>query len=927
MGNKQFSSRLPDTGAHEYVGDDQIQYLVRIQRVIRKILAFRKRNQLYKERVEEIKNELDDKIHFENVSKKRLREQLGNNYHDLILRNYKVDRHFDILLELNTNFLFKSEFPIRILSKDNFIYHGFWDLHKNMTGAGMAYYITNHLSEEPKILKFYVPSTRLSSDFKKTVIGIYKNSKLCVSNCRIIYSAGHIYDGEVAVTEENDIYPSGKGILYINCDRVNLTNNPFENRILKIKGTFNNDLIISSTDYEVHFNDFFFVPSENWIITSKYYEGELFFKDGTYFKGKFKLQGDNNKIVRISGLNLYSNGNIYQGDYLEGKYNGKSIYFECEANRTKQIDQQYSFGLKSEYDENKSISSVSQHCQSYNFMSRNTHHSVCQSVQENSMFSNTLSKMKTELDQDSTIAHTSIDDNYKYVREIEIKMKFKPNFIPYEDVMDNLSWGRGNYFQVEFLNSKIHGKGMIYIENKMISAIWRFGKLISAKEKSKKPKKLHQKIFDYLSTKDLSKLISIKNSSFLQFFKSHKEVLLKIKLFELYLIDYENYSKESSSHYLNSFDYIYSSILFKKMHLGVVNLNSVLESIVNGYQVYIPLLPIKTNRGISNKRCHYYNVFNPDSTKCYYSSYLCELKHDAELYGVLHQNVLSTPDLVNLPFKGDNSYFVSYNQLTQISSSKNFEVLLKSKINQFIKSKICYAFSSLKTQRRTHEEEAGTYEQEILEEVKQLTHSRKYYLESLPYKIDFENTNLDDSQLIQPELKSIKGCFCINVLLINNSTIPTKFIALHNPVRTLAVFVCGRGFLLEKNSSSSALNGVNYEKLNNKSVREILHTLQLSDHCILKTEKNEGYTLIEINSQHSMQHQTGKLVELNYDSPRLAAVIILHNHCQRLIKLKELHHFGDGLIVKLIDQDALYGSGIQTIDLVSCLAFGKILIE
>ncbi len=191
-----------------------------------------------------------------------------------------------------------------------------------------------------------------------------------------------------------------------------------------------------------------------------------------------------------------------------------------------------------------------------------------------------------------------------------------------------------------------------------------------------------------------------------------------------------------------------------------------------------------------------------------------------------------------------------------------------------------------------------------------LTGNNKNFIDEIEYKYDYESQVLND-EVILKERFNPKNYFSLSCLYIDNSIKSSSNTVLHNIVKTLALYV-------SDNDTSLIDKDISYEDVKGKDLLSIKNEFVSKGLSILQIENNHDFTLIEFDSQDHKEKDSSQ-------QRKLVALIQLKTQMHHLIKLKELHHIGKYIHLKLIDQLQFFTNKITTIDIVSFLCFGKMI--
>lgn len=199
------------------------------------------------------------------------------------------------------------------------------------------------------------------------------------------------------------------------------------------------------------------------------------------------------------------------------------------------------------------------------------------------------------------------------------------------------------------------------------------------------------------------------------------------------------------------------------------------------------------------------------------------------------------------------------------------------------------------------------------------TSSFKSFLDDINYKYNIESEVIDDSYLLKSNYNP-SLYFSLGMIIIDNSSKHENSVILHNPVKTLAVYISNEYDENEEHiNNHKAQDDIMSNRISNKTVEEIV--LILSNHYLIqRIDQNHDSTLIEIDSQKVV----GNSKDYERKGKRLVAVIILNSQTRHIIKLNEYYHIGRFVHIRLVDQHSLYTKKVTTMDVSSILFFGKI---
>lgn len=208
------------------------------------------------------------------------------------------------------------------------------------------------------------------------------------------------------------------------------------------------------------------------------------------------------------------------------------------------------------------------------------------------------------------------------------------------------------------------------------------------------------------------------------------------------------------------------------------------------------------------------------------------------------------------------------------------------------------------------------YFNQIKQEIQKLSESEgSYYLKNKKYQYDYDSALLDNyTSVANSKSVNPKIIFSFSTLYFNNSIKPRDFVIMHNPVKTVAVFTSN--IKAEYNNNSSVEDLICNKKLSPLNFEETSQYLIKNGYEIMKKESNSNYWMIEVDSSNQ---------NIKNDEKKLICVVRFNTQQEHYLRLKDFHHFGRFVYLKLIDQNALKGFQINTIDLISFMCFGKVI--
>ena len=172
----------------------QLRCLTRIQLFMKRFLAYKKKRSLFAEEITSIKQSVENNgvLGFESVSKKKLREKIGNLLNELILRDDNsiiFDKHFDLLCSLQNKYLlWLTELPMKI-SVEQFLRNGNGSGKDKEESRGWVYYV-GQLTSKLGVNGF---GSVIIDDY--VAKGVFVDGKI-QSPGKIYYSDGLIYEGK-----------------------------------------------------------------------------------------------------------------------------------------------------------------------------------------------------------------------------------------------------------------------------------------------------------------------------------------------------------------------------------------------------------------------------------------------------------------------------------------------------------------------------------------------------------------------------------------------------------------------------------------------------------------------------------------------------------------------------------------------------------
>lgn len=256
---------------------------------------------------------------------------------------------------------------------------------------------------------------------------------------------------------------------------------------------------------------------------------------------------------------------------------------------------------------------------------------------------------------------------------------------------------------------------------------------------------------------------------------------------------------------------------------------------------------------------------------------------------------------------------VKRNSLKPIEENGNLYVKVHNELSKFIINNTKQVDFQSSHIRKVNTKPSNT----SMIEVK--TSTFKSFLEDINYKYNIESEVIDDSYLLKSNYNP-SLYLSLGMIVIDNSSKHENSVILHNPVKTLAVYISNEFDENDEYMNKHKLqDDITSNTISNKTVDEIV--LILSNYYLIqRIDKNHDSTLIEIDSQKVV----GNSKDYERKGKRLVAVIILNSQTRHIIKLNEYYHIGRFLHIRLVDQHSLYTCKVTTMDVSSILFFGKI---
>lgn len=657
--------------------------------------------------------------------------------------------------------------------------------------------------------------------------------------------------------------------------------------------------------------------------------GTILFNDESIFYGNFSINSINSKLKIIDGVLRLLDGKIFQGNFSEGTLNGIGIQFEPEGYekiRNKSIDSNNLKYFNTDYDLNDRSSNIDPApiTISSTYDSFNT--SFNSNITEHETFK-LLNNINTK--QNSRRSLEVILNQYN-------NSSFELKSINVKELENNLIWGKGMYCRGNFKNGKLEGSGLIITNKHIFMTTWRQGVVIKSIPKMRTSRKLDKNIFKFLNFDDLNVLMEIKQKSIYDFFNENKNCittkLLLLKVFSLNFVDLEhdinfgnkrflskiNVIKTSSKGSSNKISLNKLSHYFKnQLNIGnSSNIIKILNSCINISISLLPLIPFETNGGVVGYNHHYKNIFDPNTTNCYYSSFYNGDKNDFVFISMFDHNLqeyfknLNLENIINMESSNDKDEFKSKCNFFAINNFLRSHILKNYNFNHHY----LYKESNSKTIHTNEVDNKIIESLEILR--KNLDMEKQYFLQYLPYEYNYEVMHLKDDKILQLNLNqnnNLNYVFNPSVIFIDNRfKVENNFTVMHNPVKTLLVYISNE----KPNIFDLENDTLNHKYLSLLDTKEIpLHFIKLG-YEIVKAEENCDNCIIELDSNSNY---------VNNDNLKLIAYISLTKATKHYIKLTDFLHLGKYLSIKLVDQNVLKGFKATTIDIVSFLTLGRII--
>lgn len=724
-----------------------------------------------------------------------------------------------------------------------------------------------------------------------------------------------------------EIMPKGNGtIYYLNSKKYNNSLNN-KNEIYKMTANFNDHFSVVDGFHQIYFKKLIWIAEFKQNVKNAN-KGILVFRDGKIFSGNFLFDENTYIFTPLKGILKSNSDKIYQGEIIKGYFNGEGVLFEPEFEQLGfkdseainfvnidniEINDKDSKLVKfKEINNSDPAPNVSK---GHSFFTQYSNYSVNNShINKDISFVSAYSKTYTT------------STNMNVFVNLEKLEKEIPEMIDLNKLEDNMIWGNGTYKKGFFLNGQLHGAGMIITSKKSIQTYWRYGKLISSTEKIRSSKKIPSKILEFLSINEIVAISTIKNSSCFNFIKNNKKIQFDILVAKLYLSDMEkcknilltnnNFSQTKQKYIkLDNMHLLLSNINFNLLFkynpllrkLKDDNLKRILYLMSENKFVFLPLTPFRTNGGCVSKKMHYSNIFNPSTKRCYYSSFYTEKKTDILVSATVDVNyinescILSQENLIN---KNKIGNIPEFNIRKALDKTKNYSA--QNNINFFLPQ----------FEKITKTEFIPDFT-----DFSNIVLPKPYYLENLPFEYDFDVATLDDYEVLKLKTDNDSE-FIFSMLYLNNYNKPANFTVLHNPLRTVAIFISNNHILNPE--QDSIFNYLCFRNINSFDLKQISNVIS-ERFDIININESEKNWFIEVDSNNSkFNHQQSNYFS-NDSELKLLGVARLNTFDQHVFLLKALHHYGKFIYLKLIDQNYMEGFNVNTLDLVSFLAFGNFL--
>lgn len=908
---------------------EEIKYIIKAQSFIRKALAVVKKKSIIKKSFLELEMEIENKKSniFEFYSKKEWRLRSSNDIENKILfddNSFLFNKHYAFIIkEMNNKFMTRFFLPLKILDYNKSLkftsicnFKDFVDFDSNVF-QNEFYCYNGQISLNADLFGF--GSLLLPTNI--IVSGIFNNG-LLLSPARIYYQNGDYYEGEIKqikVIDDNKeaitVIPFGKGDMYYK--------QKSKYDCLKLKANFTNHYKVKDGLHTSFYEKMICIVEFSNNIASDH--GTILFNDFSIFYGNFSITSKNSKIRLIDGVLRLVDGRIFQGNFKEGIVNGLGIQFEPEGykkNRNSSFDATNYTYFNTDVDFNDKNSNIDP--------APTTITSKLESI--NSLINSNISEHETYKILNTKNSIKSNVSNLENVLNQYNNSSFELKPINVKELDNNLIWGKGTYSKGNFINGKLEGTGLIITDKHILMTVWRHGIIIKSVPKMRTSRKLDKNIFKFLNFDDLNVLIEIKQKSTFDFFNSNENgittKLLFLKIFSQNFYDLEhdiNFGnkkflikkdifKNSSKGYSSKISLQKLSQVFKnQLEIGnSSNIDSILKSCINKKISLLPLIPFETNGGVVGYNHHYKNIFDPNITNCYYTSFYNGDKNDFCFNAKYDYNLeeyfknLQLDNIINM-----------YNDNNEISNNHNYFIH-----NNFLRSHSISSYNfnhhylfKESTLKNTQNGLTKT-DTKIIESIESLRNSlnleKQYFLQYLPYDYNYEIMHLRDEKVLQIDSlnKDVKCIFNPSVIFIDNRfKAENNLTVMHNPVRTLLIYISKTKIDLSE-IENDCLNHKYLSLLENK---EIPFHLEKLGYNVIKAEENTDNCIVEVDSN-------------NYDNTHnLVAYISLNNATKHYIKLTDFMHLGNYLCIKLVDQNVLKGFKATTIDIVSFLTLGRII--